>query len=328
MANNIATYEERVFGKEGRSYLMGIAILWIIFFHFYCWFNGTKPWWLYFLSEGQTGVDIFLFLSAYGLEASLSKNNWKRFYLNRAKRILPVYFLFLLTVFGIFQNHIPFRSIIIQCIGQLTGFSLFQSEDFFSTNFEFDWFSPALIMLYLLYPFISNGLSHLSKQEIKWEIITLLLLVFISLYDLRSIQLPIKHLIYRLPIFMLGAITCIHIKNENINRLLILYAVFFICGAFSNQHWFIMSSSIPIFLTTYAMIEGRRPLFKAISELGHHSYEIYLAHIFPVTNFLKLMVFENIYIYILVTIVWTIIIATLYSLFQKYSNKILTLCNI
>lgn len=323
MTNNITLYRERVFGKDGRAYLMGIAIIWIFFFHFYCWFNGTKPWWLYFLSEGQTGVDIFLFLSAYGLEASLSKNNWISFYLNRIKRIIPVYFLFLFTLFGLFYNHVPFKSVFIQCFGQLTGYSLFQAPEFFSTSFEFDWFTPALIVLYIFFPFISNGLNHLSKQKIKWEILTLLLLVIISLFDLRSIQLPIKYLIYRLPIFMLGTLTYIHLKNEKINRLLILYAVFFICGAFSNQHWFIMSSSIPIFLAVYAMIQGKRPFLESISKLGRHSYEIYLAHIFPVTNFLKLIVFENIYIHILVTIAWTIIIATLYSIFQAYSSKVI-----
>ncbi len=298
---------------------MGIAIITIVFLHFYCWYKGTRPWWIYFFSEGQTGVDLFLFLSAYGLEASIRKNGWRQFYINRMKRILPVYFLFLLTLFSIFQNSIPFERIIIQSIGQLTGFSLFQKDDFFSTNFEFDWFTPALIIVYLLFPLISNGLNRLLKKSIWCESVLLFFLILISLIDLRMIHLPIKFLLYRTPIIMLGAVTYIHLKKGEVNRLLTMYTIFFMSGLFSNQHWFLASSTIPVFLTIYAMIHGERPFNNTFTFLGRHSYEIYLAHIFPVTNFLMLRVFDNIYLHILITILWTIVVATIYSLFQKYS---------
>ena len=81
--NYIENCRIRVFDKGNRSYLMGIAILWIVLLHLYCWFQGKLPWWIYFFSDGQTGVDIFLFLSAYGLEASYRKNGWSIFYKKR-----------------------------------------------------------------------------------------------------------------------------------------------------------------------------------------------------------------------------------------------------
>ena len=320
---DLVSCRERVFGKEERFYLMGIAILSIIFLHFYCWYKGTRPWWINFFSEGQAGVDLFLFISAYGLEASIRKNGWRRFYINRMKRILPVYLLFLLTLFSIFQNNIPLGRIIIQSIGQLTGFSLFQNNEFFSTNFEFDWFTPALIIVYLMYPLISNGINRVLKKAIVYELLLLLFLIFISLLDLRVIHLPITFLLYRIPIIILGAITYIHLRKEEVNRLLIMYIIFFISGLYSNQHWFLASSTIPIFLTVYSMIRGKRPFHNTISLLGRHSYEIYLAHIFPVTNFLMLMVFNNIYLHILVTILWTVVVATVYSKFQKYSVMVI-----
>lgn len=326
MDNNcidIVSCRERVFGKEERFYLMGIAILSIVFLHFYCWFKGTRPWWIYFFSEGQTGVDLLLFLSAYGLEASIRKNGWRKFYINRIKRILPVYFLFLVTLFSIFEHDIPFVRIIIQSIGQLTGFSLFQKDEFFSTNFEFDWFTPALIIVYFWYPLISTGINRIIKKALGYEILLLFFLIFISLLDLRVVHLPIKFLLYRIPIIILGAITYIHLKEEDVNRLLIMYIIFFISGLYSNQHWFLVSSTIPIFLTVYSMIPGKRPFHNILSLLGHHSYEIYLAHIFPVTNFLMFMVFDNIYVHIIVTILWTIVVATMYSLFHKYSMTVI-----
>lgn len=316
-------YRDRVFGKKERSYLMGIAILSIFFLHFYCWYKGTRPWWIYFFSEGQIGVDIFIFLSTFGLEASIRRNGWIKFYFNRARRIIPVYFLFLLTLFAFFQNNIPIYQMFIQSIGQITGYSLFQNPTFFSTHFEFDWFTPALIIIYIFYPLISKGLNLIAKKSIHIEIFIFLILIVICLLDLRFCHLPIKFLLYRLPIIMMGAISYIHIEKGEINRLLIMYILFFISGLYSNQHWFLSSSLVPIALTIYAMIKGRRPFYNFISLLGGHSYEIYLAHIFPVTNFLMLKVFDNFYIYILITCIWTIFFTTIYSIFQNYINIII-----
>lgn len=319
----IDNYRNNVFGKDNRPYLMGIAISWIFFFHFYCWFKGNLPWWIYFFSEGQTGVDIFLFLSAYGLEASFRKNGWSIFYKNRAKRILPVYFLFLITLFGVFQNKVSVNRIISQCIAQLTGYSLLKSPDYFSTNFEFDWFTPALILFYVLFPLISIVLNYLVKKNNIYEILILIILIVFSLYALRSIQLPIKGFFYRFPIFIMGAATYIHLENQEYEKILKLYLIAFIGGLFSNQHWFLTSTSVPVILTVYSMINVH-PFYKLFSLLGRHSYEIYLAHIFPVTNFLMLKPIDNIYVYIVITIVWTIILATIYSYFQKYANIVLT----
>ena len=316
--NYIENCRIRVFDKGNRSYLMGIAILWIVLLHLYCWFQGKLPWWIYFFSDGQTGVDIFLFLSAYGLEASYRKNGWSIFYKNRAKRILPVYFVFLILIFGLFLNEAPIDDILKQCAAQLTGISLFQNSEFFSTHFEFDWFTPALIIYYIIYPAISCVLNVLAKKNVGLEIVLLIVLIFISLFALRSIQLPIKGFLYRLPIFILGAATYIHLENKQTNRLLILYAIMIIGGLLSNQHWFLTSSIVPPLLLVYSMIKGDLPFKKALSLIGRHSYEVYLAHIFPVTNFFMLYIFDNIYLYIAATTIWTVVVATLFSIFQKY----------
>lgn len=320
MNNYLENCRINVFDKGNRFYLMGIAILWIVLLHFYCWFQGKLPWWIYFFSEGQIGVDIFLFLSAYGLEASYRKNGWIIFYKNRAKRILPVYFVFLISIFGIFLNGAPIGDILKQCIAQLTGISLFQDSEFFSTHFEFDWFTPALIIYYTLYPAISCILNFLAKKNMKLEIFLLIILILISMFALRSIQLPIKGFLYRLPVFTLGAATYIHLENKQTNRLLILYTILSIGGLLSNQHWLLVSSIVPSLLLVYSMIKGHQPFKKILSLIGRHSYEVYLAHIFPVTNFFMLYIFDNIYLYIAATILWTIVVATFFAVIQKYIN--------
>lgn len=318
MINQLELFRNRVFDKSNRFYLMGIAILWIVFLHFYCWFQGKLPWWIYFFCDGQTGVDLFLFLSAYGLEASYRKNGWSIFYKNRAKRILPVYCIFLILLFGLFIKDVPINEILKQSIAQITGISLLQEPEFFSTHFEFDWFTPAIITYYALFPAVSYVLNFITKRNIKSEIILFIILIIIGLYALRNIQLPIKLLLYRLPIFALGVITFIHIENKQTKRLLVCYMVMIIGGLLGNQHWFLTSSIIPSLLLMYSMIDGQRPFNKAISLIGRHSYEVYLAHIFPVTNFFMLNIFDNIYIFIATTIIWTIVVASIFSTFQRF----------
>lgn len=304
---------------------MGISIIWIILMHFYCWFQGKLPWWIYFFSEGQTGVDILLFLSAYGLEASLSKNSLLSFYKNRAKRILPVYILFLTFLFSFFYNDIPIGDILRQCIAQLTGLSLFQDDSFFSTGFLFDWFTPALITYYILFPFISCGLNFLLSKYDKVEVPLFISIMLFSLFALRVVQIPITALIYRLPIIFLGARTYTHLNHNNTNRLFTLYVVSFIGGLLCNKEYVLTSVIIPSLLVLFSMARIRYPFFKTVSLIGHHSYEIYLAHLFPVTNFFMLYIFNNIITYIFVTIIWTIVIATLFSIISKYSFNLFTL---
>lgn len=75
--------------KANRNYLMGVAMLLVIVFHFFCWV--TNP--IGKLNIGFIGVDIFLFLSGFGLSYSFEKNGLLDFYKRRIIRIYPTYFL-------------------------------------------------------------------------------------------------------------------------------------------------------------------------------------------------------------------------------------------
>ena len=85
---------DRIFGKDNRTYLMGLSISWIVIFHVYLWCNMSgipTSWWIELFDKGALGVDIFLILSAYGLEASVEKNTLGRYYMNRIKRFTTVH---------------------------------------------------------------------------------------------------------------------------------------------------------------------------------------------------------------------------------------------
>ena len=82
-----------------RTPLMGLATIWVSLFHFRC-VMGVSPFGL-FDAMGYGGVDIFLFLSGFGLYVGY-KNDIKYFYKRRFLRIYPTYILVILigTIIG------------------------------------------------------------------------------------------------------------------------------------------------------------------------------------------------------------------------------------
>lgn len=81
-----------------RSPIMGMAIIWVVMFHY----RLQAPILSVISNYGYAGVDFFMFLSAFGLYYSMSKNdNVMMFYKKRFLRIFPTYFIigFLCTYF-------------------------------------------------------------------------------------------------------------------------------------------------------------------------------------------------------------------------------------
>lgn len=74
------------------DFCKGLAIILVVLFHY------SKTWF------GWQGVHLFIVLSGFGLTYSCLKKNetisWKHWYIRRAERILPVYWL--LSLFGFF----------------------------------------------------------------------------------------------------------------------------------------------------------------------------------------------------------------------------------
>lgn len=97
--------------------LRGIAILMVMLFHFAGEFQrmtGTQPGWLRALRAGWVGVDLFFVLSGFLitgilLNAKTSSGYFRNFYARRILRIFPLYFGFLLILFGPIYWWIPDR---------------------------------------------------------------------------------------------------------------------------------------------------------------------------------------------------------------------------
>lgn len=130
-----------------RSPIMGISILWIMFFH-----SGLKApdqlmlrlFWYVIVNYGAIGVDVFLICSGMGVACSAEKNGKDfdvfSFYKRRLVRILPAYFIVATLWYLIkFEN----IGIILRKIFFL-NFFIDGERDF--------WYIPCILICYLLFP--------------------------------------------------------------------------------------------------------------------------------------------------------------------------------
>lgn len=315
----------RVFGKDNRLYLMGFSMLWIVLFHISFWFHlggqGNTPWWINMFSEGQLGVDIFLFLSAYGLEASFDKNTIHRFYLNRIKRLFPVYFFFLLFLFVTFERNCPIERIIIQCVCQITGLSLIKYPYFFSSGFCFDWFTPAIIIVYVSFPLISYVARFVEDKNKYWEFLLLLFIVVIGHWIHVNKHFSFSLLAYRGPIILMGVLTFRHLQRGDIERLLELYVIAACLGFLCTEKSIILSLLVPSVLLVFSLTNCALPFTKLFSIIGKYSYEVYLAHIFFVAFFIPMGMVKNPLALLLVVFGGSALVAILLSFLHNCFYK-------
>ena len=299
---------------------MGISIIWIVFFHIYLWSKISEietTWWIDLFDKGALGVDMFLLLSAYGLQASIERNSLGTFYRNRIKRMFPLYIYFLLTVFLTFERHCPIDLIMLQCLCQVTGLSLFMYPDFFSCGFCFDWFTPAILLVYTVFPIISKFVQWMKRKGIIYELITMALCVVVGVWIRENKHFPFGLLAIRFPIIYLGVTAYIHIKDREVQQLLLLVVITACMGLLSGNEEMRISLLLPPLLTTFAIVTFNKPFIKCISYVGQYSYEVYLAHIFPVAFFIPLKLTDSMSLIVAVTIASTVVLTIFYAYLQK-----------
>ena len=134
---------------ENRTETMGIAMLMVLLYH-------LKGTWFY---PGFLGVDIFLFLSAYGLSRSYKTNTLGIFYKRRLNRVVPLYILMgvgISLVYCLFYHHSLTWLDVLCNITSLNYWGLGGSVA--------EWYLSFLLILYLLYP-ILHKVSHFFYPE-------------------------------------------------------------------------------------------------------------------------------------------------------------------
>jgi len=155
-------------------------------FHYEVYYGGPK--WLEPLARfGWTGVDLFFVLSGFLITRMLMREyaetngiRFSRFYLNRALRILPVYFFilalyFLVPVLGEGRG--------LQPLWRFLTFTQNLPVDLHSNSFSHAWSLSVEEHFYLLFPLILFGVWSLKLgSKVVWLILTILLLGIVIRY--------------------------------------------------------------------------------------------------------------------------------------------------
>ena len=183
-----------------RAELMGFAILWIMAFHFEFMQIPLLP---YITQYGYAGVEIFMFVSGFGIFYSLRKNNNNlfHFYKKRIMRIFPTYYLIgILDSIFVFHDSLFTYLFRFSTIGYWLG-----------TTFD-EWYIPSLIVLYIFSPLIIRLLKP-KKIKIVWITITIFILLAFYLAFNPILERHYYFLVYRIPAFLFGML-CAYWQSE------------------------------------------------------------------------------------------------------------------
>lgn len=178
-----------------RSFLMGFAILWVMYFHIPLNFVTEIGWFIHRI--GFYGVDIFLFLSGLGVYFSLMKRpNVLGFYKARLARILPAYIIVACASYCLLR---------LDKASATDFFYYISGVGYWTRHARFDWYIPTQLLFYLITPLF---LFFYKKLSGKWQ--TIYTVACMSLSAPLCVIMYYNNLIYlwgtavRLSVFLLG----------------------------------------------------------------------------------------------------------------------------
>jgi peptidoglycan/LPS O-acetylase OafA/YrhL len=268
-----------------KTELMGFAILWVILFHSGLKFPFIEP----FTSLGYGGVDVFFFLSGYGLYfSSVKKDSVLSFYKKRFIRVFPTYaVVVLIAMLGLGVFTLKSYFINISTVGY-----------WFNIGY-FEWYIPSLFALYFCFPLMVKGIKTYPLLTLLAGMLVTALLVYIKMhFHLHALLGPF---FARIPIFIIGTFfgkyTYEKIQPRWINSIslyivAILSLTILLYVKYNHQGWlwyygmywypFIgITPGLCLFIAYLLEKINSTRLLKMLSFLGALSLEIYLLHIKP-----------------------------------------------
>lgn len=282
---------------EYRNVWMGLAILWIVWFHSGIVLPSTIL--TFIKSIGYGGVDIFLFASGIGCYYSLGNNSDTiEFLKRRFVRIIPIYWCFLIVwvVYKVIFRDMPLVAILgnVFCIQNLTG-----------RGNEFNWYMSVMVLTYLLAPLFYRIINRLSSW--KQYITVLILLIALSVpFWQNNIAIIVMT---RIPIFFLGMVIAKLAKQECVitKKGWVVTASTALCGVVVliwcfkkyeaylwsyGLYWYPFLLIVPgaclivsFFLEQLQKNLLGRAIVRFFGFFGKFSFEIYLIHVFVLDIF-------------------------------------------
>ena len=327
---------------QDSSALKGIAILLMLVHHLFSGQTGVyDDMLLYTSSSGECHyliheigilskvcVAIFVFLSGYGLVAQAEKNfgrvSLKDYYLHRFKKLyLNYWFIWILFVpISIFCFNYTFEQayhskIVSNFLADILGIHALLFKDIHCYNPTW-WFYSAIILLYLLFPFLFRIMRN-------YPIYVLLLSFIIPLLPI-PVSGDVK---YCFPTFVLGmslsknAPPTQSISNRMKSSwfaivLLLLYGMI----RNSNTYPLLIDTVLTLLIVmAYLNIKKNERIINALVFLGRHSMNIFLFHTFIYHFWFKDIVYfySNPFVIFITLLALCIPISILLEIVKKYS---------
>ena len=278
---------------------MGVATLMVVAYHYRLNFNIEEI--RNIASVGYSGVDIFLFVSGFGLFCGYCKRP-DGFLLRRFLRVYPTYLLFLVVLAAFSSRYTIGESLLAS-----TGIGYYLP---FCHIKWFDWYIPTMFLLYGLFPLMVKliappKLQHSSSRApiafVSLGLLGILFTAILIVIQKGTVMLTVS----RIPIFILGTATGFCFVNGYKIKAIIVYlliAVSLIALPFevycvnTLPHEYLWRNAIyflPFLIITPGTILICVKLFsklpKAIlgllSFIGSVSMEVYLIHLVLLGSF-------------------------------------------
>lgn len=284
-----------------KSQLMGIAILIVVYGHYFYYHSGLQLYQYLNITMWYTigSVDIFIFLSGFGIWRSLSRNGDPlRFMQRRLSRLLPSYLPFILLFCGFcFLTGTMNKW---QVLGNLTTFGWWAQM-----GGQFNWYIPSLIVMYLLSPLFYRIIETYGRKSL-WAI-PLMWLISAGCVG-TSLMIGVS----RFPVYFLGLYlgrqaaegrvpTRNQLRLSGVAALVSMLALYVFVQIIPNGlsryglwwHPYLFSTPGCLFFTSWCLQKHEkwaitRALNRFLRFLGENSFEIYLWHILVYTVALTL----------------------------------------
>lgn len=279
-----------------KSALMGIAILIVVYGHYFYYHSGLQVYQNLNITMWYTigSVDIFIFLSGFGIWRSLSKNdNPLEFLRRRLSRLLPSYLPFIIVFCGFCILTGTMNR--WQALGNITTFGWWTQM-----GAQFNWYIPSLVVMYLLSPLFYHIIREFERKAL-W-VIPLLWLICAACVG-TGLMIGVS----RFPVYFLGMYlgreaaegkrpTKGHLWLSGIALAVSMVALYVLVQVAPDSlsrygfwwHPYLFSTPACLYFTSWCLEKHEkwaptRLLNRFLSFLGGKSFEIYLVHILVYT---------------------------------------------
>lgn len=268
-----------------------LATALIIFFHFFSSITGAKGWTLTYKNGtwGLLGTSIFFILSGYLLR-SIYKGGFslKVFYKKRWLSIYPAFYiaflgsyLYMLVIGTSPLYGGPVYKLIYTVLGIDKYVNWFGITNYSTVG---EWFTAVIVVLYLVYPLLSN---HLSRSKITFSTILFLVYLFMNITNTFPAIADIS-VVNSMVMFWIGMWIAEYGKVIRGRKIIavpfaIIAAVILIVKLPGLQMFWGHLLAVSVFLVLFILFPSQinaKPVAGTMSFLAGISYDVYLVHHF------------------------------------------------